>query len=379
MCRIRQWGFLSVLLVWALAGAYAAPAGAAKSTLYSLPLATHGSALAVGPDETVWFSGGYGSKHEGGTGNFIGRRAPDGTLSEFALPHEGTAGAPTLGPDGDVWFPLAYKDERSREIPRVGRISSSGQLQEYPLGDEEGEVGSVAMLSGDLWFAATRGRYAKARSAIGRIAISADGAVQEFALGPHCFADAITAAAGAIWFTEQCMPRSPTGRLRPKASISRIDSAGQIVRYPLAALNAPASITAAPDGTIWFGATRHDSSIPRIGRITPAGDFAVYRVPNSWPTTIAVGRKGRLWFPSTFGGGVLRALRSIDKRGHLGKPICHSKGVCGLETSGLASGPDGRVWFSARGAGSAGGGGMTQIIRDENIANEAGSIGRLGP
>lgn len=370
MRRVRQSSFLSVFLVWALAAAFATPVGAAKSTLHSLPPATHGSALTVGPDQTVWFVGSHGSQFEGPK-SFVGRLTPDGTVSEFGLPHDGRAGPPQFGLDGDLWFPLAYKDERGYAIPRVGRLSRSGQLQEYPLGDEEGEVSSVAMLNGDLWFAAARGGKG-ARSAIGRIATSADNAVDEFALRPGCFAEAITAAADAIWFTESCLRRS-----HPSAAIGRIDPAGQIVRYPLARRDYPVAITAAPNGTVWFGATRHDSSTPRIGRITPAGIFAEYRVPHSWPTTIAVGPRGRLWFRSTFGGAVFRALRSIDKQGHLGKPICFSPG-CGLEASGLAAGPGGRVWFSARAAGISGGGGATQILQDENISNEAGVIGRLG-
>lgn len=375
---VHRWGFLSVLLVWALAVVFATPASAARAALYSLPPATHGFALTVGPDRAVWFVGRYGSRHKGGAGDFVGRLAPDGAVSEFPLPYGGAAGAPSFGPGRDVWFPEFYEDDRGYAIPRVGRISNTGQLQEYSLGNDEGEVRSVAAMNADLWFAATRGSDAGARSMIGRIAPSADDAVEEFALRPDCFAGAITAAAGAIWFTESCRPRSNSGRVRPSAGIGRIDPAGKIVRYPLSARDFPVSITADPKGTVWFGVTRYDSSAPRIGRITPTGDFAEYRVPHSWPMTIAVGPNGRLWFPSTFGGAVLRALRSIDKRGRLGKPICIDP-RCRLEANGLASGPGGRVWFSARKASSPGGGGTTGIIEDENIANEAGIIGRLVP
>ncbi len=373
---VHRWGFLSVFLVWALAAVFALPASAARARLYSLPLATHGYALAVDPDRAVWFVGSYGSRHEGGVGGFVGRLAPDGTVSEFPLPYGGAAGAPSIGPDRDVWFPELYEDDRGYATPRVGRISNSDQLREYSLGNEEGQVSSVAAMNGDLWFAATHGSDTGVRSTIGRIATSVDDAVNEFALRPDCFAGAITAAARAIWFTESCRPGSNSGRVRPSAAIGRIDSAGEIVRYPLAARDFPVSITADPKGTVWFGVTRYDSSAPRIGRITPTGDFAEYRVPHSWPMTIAVGPNNRLWFPSTFGGAVLRALRSIDKRGRLGKPICFDPS-CRLEANGLASSPDGRMWFSARKASSPGGGGTTGIIEDENIANEAGIIGRL--
>ena len=232
----------------------------------------------------------------------------------------------------------------------------------------------MVMLNGELWFAATRER---AHSAISRITTAGD-VIEEVALRRRCFARAITAAAGAIWFAESCERRSPSGRLRPSASIVKIGLAGEFIRYPLAARDYPVSITADAEGTVWFGATRWDSSTPRIGRITPAGDFAEHRVPHSWPTTIAVGREGRLWFPSTLGGAVFRGLRSIGKQGRLGKPICVDP-RCWLGVSGLASGPDGHLWFTAGKVSSAGGGGMTQIIQDELRANEAGVIGKLAP
>lgn len=375
---IYRWGLPSVLLAWALAAAFATPASAAGATLYPLPLATHAYALTVAPDRAVWFVGRHGTQHEDGVGEVLGRWAPDGTVSEFPPPHDGEVGAPVFGPGGDVWFPLSYEDGRGFEIPRIGRISNSGQVQEYSFGTDEGEVSSVAALKGDLWFAATRRSAAGLRSAIGRIATSADGAREEFALRLGCFSEAITAAAGAIWFTEWCQRRPSSGRPRGSSSISRIDPAGETTRYPLPARDFPVSIAADPKGTVWFGAMRSDYSAPRIGRITPAGDFAEYRVPHSSPTTIAVGPNGRLWFPSTFGGAVPRALRSIDRRGRLGKPICIDPS-CQLEANGLASGPGRRVWFSARRAASPGGGGTTVILRDEHIANEAGTIGRLAP
>lgn len=376
---VHPWGFLAVLMVWALIAIFATPVGAATTTLYSLPLATHGSALTVGADGVVWFAGTRGSRHESGAGSFVGHLSPDGRVSEFSLPDDGEAGAPTFGLDGDVWFPESFRDEQGAGSPRIGRISSSGDLQEYSLGDEDGEVRSLAMLNGDLWFAATRGSDAGVRSTISRIATSADDAIQEFALRSACFAEEITAAGGAIWFTESCQRRSPSGRLRPSASISRISPAGEIVRHPLPRRNYPVAITADSEGTVWFGATRSDYSTPRIGRITPTGDFAEYRVPHSRPTTIAVGGEGRLWFSSSFGGAFFRALRSIDKQGRLSKPICVDPGCGGLEASGLATGPDGSVWFSASRRSSIGGGGMTQITQHEQIANEAGTIGKLTP
>jgi virginiamycin B lyase len=56
----------------------------------------------------------------------------------------------------------------------------------------------------------------------------------------------------------------------------------------------PKSITAGPDGNVWF--TENDGN--RIGRITPQGAITEFPLPsaNSNPWGIASGPHGTLWF-----------------------------------------------------------------------------------
>ena len=56
----------------------------------------------------------------------------------------------------------------------------------------------------------------------------------------------------------------------------------------------PTAIAPGPDGSMWFTQTLDNS----IGRITPAGDFAIFGLPTpgASPAGLAVGPDGALWF-----------------------------------------------------------------------------------
>jgi streptogramin lyase len=116
----------------------------------------------------------------------------------------------------------------------------------------------------------------------------------------------------------------------------------------------------------------------RIGHISPSGKVREFRVRNGLPYSIALTGNGRLWFASSFGGGIYRALDSIDATGHLSKPVCADPS-CELESTVLATAPDGSLWDGLTMPHSIGGGGFTQIMEGETIADEAGLIAHLTP
>ncbi|MBV9279434.1 MAG: hypothetical protein JOZ41_05090, partial [Chloroflexi bacterium] len=64
----------------------------------------------------------------------------------------------------------------------------------------------------------------------------------------------------------------------------------------------PFTITAGPDGTLWFSERSGD----RIGRISPAGSIAEFPVPtpDSEPAGIAVGPDGNIWFAEYAGNKI---------------------------------------------------------------------------
>jgi streptogramin lyase len=362
---------LPIALVCCVAAFLVSTASAAESKLaHKLPLATHAYALTIGSDGAIWFRGRHGSSHEDAEGLFIGRLGAGGALKEFPLPG---SGALVAAPDGDIWFPMSDND-----AVEIVRLSPSGQTQRYALGTEVTSISAMTTMNGDLWFTGAGLINGEPRATIGRIAISADGAVQQFPLESECRSHLIAAAGGTVWFGELCGQSSSS---EPRASISRLDPSGTVVRHRLPASYYPTANAVGPEGTIWFAAERN--SYRAKGIITRiAADVAEYRVPHSADLfeSIAVGPGGRLWFPSSFGGGLTRGLNSINTNGQLGKPICVSPGCKKrLGADVLATAPDGRLWFAVSRVRSLGGGGLTGIIESQTIGNEAGFIGRLVP
>ncbi len=171
------------------------PAGAEAS--YPLPRAGAPTSVAVAPDGSVWFTelttgtigelspGGVIVEHPlagatpGGFGNAepysivlgpdgalwfteqalgrIGRISPDGVLEEFAIPGppgiaRGEYGSPapryiTVGPDGALWFTDGGDES-------IGRITTAGQISEYPIGTRTpSSPEGIVTVGGELWFA----------------------------------------------------------------------------------------------------------------------------------------------------------------------------------------------------------------------------------
>jgi len=156
--------------------------------------------IAVGPDNKLWVAA-YGSN---GNGETISRVGTDGTVeATFSTPT--TDSGPwdiVTGPDGALWF-------TEENASRIGRITTSGQITEYPLPSAGVEPRGIAV-------------------------------------GPD----------GALWFTEYLGNR-----------IGRITTSGQITEYPLPDVNPlPQKITAGADGNMWF--TQFGNG--KIGRIGTA-------------------------------------------------------------------------------------------------------------
>ena len=366
------------VIIWALVTFPAGAASAADPTLYELSAATHARQLTTAPDGALWFAVEHGENHQKNGGGFVGHWDPIGGLTEIPLPSGREAGRPAVGPEGGVWLPGGFRNTRGYLVARVGRLSTSGQLHDYTLGNHVGQVNSVAAVRGAVWFAASRYIDDRARTTIGRIPTSGNRAVRQFSLRVNCWARAIAARGGAAWFTETCGRRFGY-RVVYRTRIGRIDRLGKITHYPISPRFEPISIAVGSDGSVWFGASQFQGGRSRIGRITPSGRVVDFRVPRAGRLhSITVGPEGRLWFPSTTGGEATRALASIGPAGGIREPICLDP-KCKLEPTGLTTGPDGSVWFSAGRVNFGGGGGGTNIWESNQIANETGFIGRLSP
>jgi len=99
----------------------------------------------------------------------------------------------------------------------------------------------------------------------------------------------------------------------------------------------PTGIAAGPDGVMWF--TEYSSN--KIGRITTAGVIAEYPVPtaNSLPEGIAGGPDGAMWFTEQTGNKIGR-ITTAGVITEYPAPTANSS------PQGIATGPDGALWFT---------------------------------
>jgi virginiamycin B lyase len=155
--------------------------------------------------------------------------------------------------------------------------------------------------------------------------LSASQTITEFSL-PSAESNPASITAGpdgSLWFTEPNL-----------AKIGRITTGGIITEFAVPTPQSqPLGITAGPDGNLWFT----ESSGNRIGRITTSGVTTEFVLPtfDSRPVGITAGPDGNLWFTENFGnkigrittGGVITEFASSVPRE-------------------IVTGPDGHLWFT---------------------------------
>ena len=282
-------------------------------TWHPLPTAqSNPTCITTGPDGALWFTENASNK--------IGRITMSGGITEYPLtPPSGSSVfcGIAAGPDGALWF-------TETDGNKIGRITTSGAVTEYALPTAGSSSRYItAGPDGALWF--TEGNK------IGRITTS--GVITEYPLPtPGSSGMYITAGPdGALWFTEF------------GAAIGRITTSGAVTEYPLPtpAGSSNMYITAGPDGALWF------TEANKIGRITTSGVVTEYSIPtlDSNPQKITIGPDGALWFTESFGNKIGR----ITTAGTIIEyPIPTTSDYYG--PAGIATGPDGALWFTEFGA-----------------------------
>jgi len=285
----------------------------------SVPIAGRPAGITTGPDGNVWFTVLVGSR--------IGRVTSSGTLTEFPLgANTGPLGI-TAGPDGNLWF-------TERDANRIGRITPAGVITEFALPNAGSQpFGITSGPDGNLWFTERNGNR------IGRITPA--GAIAEFPLpNPGSVPVGITTGPdGNLWFAEQAGLR-----------IGRITPSGVITEFPAGSSGSPLNITAAPDGNLWF--TRFGG--PSIGRITPAGvvqNFVLSSVAFPATTTaLTVGPDGMLWVSGYFSPPTIPVSPIVWRVNLSGQVLLEFKpspdGVPTGNTDAVTTGPDGRIWLA---------------------------------
>lgn len=272
--------------------------------------------IVAGPDGNLWFVE--------RAAKALARISPQGIITQFALP--GGATSPVglaSGPDGALWYtrsptaPAAEGGPPNLDTPGlIGRMTISGRATEFslptpPAPRPPGQPRDIiAGPDGALWFdTGTVDGVASGNSWIGRLTTSGQVTIV-YAPDPRALVSITGLAAGPdqrIWFTLESSPVTAGGTPgQPLASppqvagsIGCLTSSGQLQLFPLPSSlsTAPGTITAGPDGNLWFVA-----SPATMGRITPSGQVTTFSLPDAQaeigPLTQGPGHA--LWFTQTY-------------------------------------------------------------------------------
>jgi streptogramin lyase len=153
------------------------------------------------------------------------------------------------------------------------------------------------------------------------------GAVAQFCfpkLKPQFGQGSMTAGPdGSVWFTEG-------------TNIARITPAGTLTEFPVPPPDV--FITAGPDGNLWFSG----AGPPSIVRMSTHGDVKVFALPQHShdPAPLIVGPDGNLWFTEGQGVGIFAKMTLAGQITEFSLPF---------EVSGLAPASDGNLWVMGNG------------------------------
>ena len=286
----------------------AAPSSTAVSPGPAGPLAEGG--VTVGPDGGTWYlssttvRGPEGTAH---TFSTILEATAAGAVERARYPSGGYAPvAMATGADGALWI------ADIGEGGSIDRYEPGGTIVHYPtLGLP---IGIVAGPDGALWFTQAAPCIGYGGPCVGRI--STTGEISDYPLPIASEAYGITVGAdGALWLAEW-----------QSGTIGRLSTSGQLAQFPVPRPTAPArgfesvtprNLTAGPDGAIWFT----DPGDNSIGRVSSTGQVSEYpipplarserllaTVPQAGPDGIAAGPGGVLWANE----GTATAIARID-------------------------------------------------------------------
>jgi virginiamycin B lyase len=272
-------------------------------------------AMSTGLDGALWFT-------QPGVGR-IGRLSLAGAYSSFAVTGvPGDQNGIAAGSDGALWF---------SETNRIGRMTTTGDIKNYPLpnGIRPGRL--VAGADGALWFVETN------RSAIGHVSTRGD--FTEIALPGDQPAKGIVAAYDkTIWVA--------------RGDLFRLSPAGEATEYHIAQFAqdnvhpevATGGVVVGRDGAIWFITkyALHRMTFDGHDAIVAGGPDVVTPTPGPPQTDLAVDGNGDFWISTIAGGGSQGSVQRAP--GQSPQNIEPAKGYPGDVPAALATGPDGAAW-----------------------------------
>lgn len=230
-------------------------------------------------------------------------------------------------PDGSLWF----TEERfsgsladySDGPAKIGRVTPSGHLTEYPLADGNTfplePTSFVVGSDGNLWFVEVVGGPVHTGPPLEEVArIDASGHISGYTLpfpAPSFYPPAVTTPLvlgrdGNLWFgVSMAIHVGATPDTTTKAEeLAHITPTGTISAESLTGLPPGASywmnltLTIGPDGNFWTQMDHSDNTAPlpthRIVRISPAGGVRLYSIPLAGASAYGFmpGADGNIWF-----------------------------------------------------------------------------------
>ncbi|TMC35943.1 MAG: hypothetical protein E6J28_11210 [Chloroflexi bacterium] len=243
-----------------------------------------------------------------------------------------SVGSVALGGDGNIWFV-------DHNFKTVGRITPAGDVKQWSAGlDLIGGAQTIATgPDGNLYVNADGGGDGRPdwilrvtpAGVITRLSAGQRPPGQGvFGTGP----ESITAGPdGNMWFTEFWTNR--VGRLSPSGSLTEFSIPTND--------SAPRGIATGPDGNLWF--VESTRSRPAIARITPAGVITEFPIAGGdselYPYDIVSGPDGNIWFTESHG------IARITVKGEI-SPISLPQGSRPVK---LVVAPDGNLWYADAG------------------------------
>jgi virginiamycin B lyase len=273
------------------------------------------------------------------------------TIAEFSLPVFADPLAITADKFGNIWF----TELNNR---RIGEIDhSTHAVAEFPLPTPTlFPEGITTDKDGNVWFTEKDEFPFTPDNKIGKITLNGDGSysisepIDLSTIEPtgrhipfvHFGPVGITADKnGNIWFTDTY---DFIGRI--EYGTSHVTTFGPL--EPLRQLSTPGEITEGPDGNLWFTETFGNEPFGEtdadIGKITPDGQITNYPLPPSTQSrglaSITAGPDGKLWFTETF----VNTIGNITTDGTITEiPNVLAGGHTPIE---ITAGPDGNLWFT---------------------------------
>lgn len=342
-------------------------------TAFQLTLGSKPTSITLGPDNNLWFIESANSK--------IDQLTPNGTLG-LSVPTKTAKAQPqqiTKGPGNTLWFtelgPLDASGNPQSGVQKVGRITTSGALTEFPVAADStcanlnqvagnlGPTGIALGSDGNMYVADSCGNIERFTST----GIETD-VVPPIDTDFNSVAcpSAITAGPdGNLWYLDPCA--NSVGKLVPTPTLATptLFPLSSQVSFSFGGL----SITAGPDGNLWFvGLEDNTTGNFLVGKITPAGvvtTFSENQFFFACDPTITSGADGSLWVGDTCG-----SIESINTQGLFNFQVFTSTFS---SITGIVTGPDKKLWVSEFDNGAIGR--LSAISTNYNLTPPSGPSG----